>query len=88
MHSNARNYALVCCLFVFLFVIIGGGLHLNPGGAFLEAATGTGLSETAYFGFAIRKDEYIRLRRERRRWTHPLRQHVLRQYGSAWESGR
>jgi hypothetical protein len=30
-------------LFVFLFVIIGGGLHLNPGGAFLAAVTGTPL---------------------------------------------
>lgn len=34
-------YALVCCLFVFLFIILGGGLRLNPGGAFLGAATGT-----------------------------------------------
>ena len=31
------------CLFVFLFVIIGGGLHLAPGGAFLGAVTGTPL---------------------------------------------
>ena len=43
MHSKARNYCLVFCLFVFLFVISGGGLHLNPGGAFLAAATGTPL---------------------------------------------
>jgi hypothetical protein len=43
MHSKARNYSLVFCRFVFLFVIIGGGLHLNPGGAFLAAATGTPL---------------------------------------------
>ena len=43
MRSKARNYSLVFCLFVFLFVIIGGGLHLNPGGAFLAAATGTPL---------------------------------------------
>ena len=27
MPSKARNYSLVFCLFVFLFVIIGGGLH-------------------------------------------------------------
>ena len=32
MHSKVKNYALVFCLFVFLFVIIGGGLHMNPGG--------------------------------------------------------
>ena len=43
MPSKARNYPLVFCLFVFLFVIIGGDLHLNPGGALLAAATGTPL---------------------------------------------
>ena len=43
MHSKARNYSLVFCLFVFVFVIIGSGLHLNPGGAFLAAVTGTPL---------------------------------------------
>jgi hypothetical protein len=43
MHSKVKNYALVLCLFVFLFVIIGGGLHLNPSGAILAAATGTPL---------------------------------------------
>ena len=43
MYSKVKNYSLVLCLFVFLFVIIGGGLHLNPGGAFLAAVTGTPL---------------------------------------------
>jgi hypothetical protein len=43
MHNRLKNYALVICLFVFLFVIIGGGLHLAPGGAFLAAVTGTPL---------------------------------------------
>ena len=43
MHSKVKNYSLIFCLFVFLFVIIGGGLHLNPGGAFLAAVTGTPL---------------------------------------------
>ena len=43
MYSKVKNYALVFCLFVFLFVTIGGGLHLNPGGAFLAAVTGTPL---------------------------------------------
>ena len=37
-----KQGSLVVCLFLFLFVVIGGGLHLNPGGAFL-AATGTPL---------------------------------------------
>ena len=38
-----KQASLVVCLFLFLFVVIGGGLHLNPGGAFLAAATGTPL---------------------------------------------
>ena len=48
MHSKVKNYALVCCLFVFLFVTIGGGLHMNPGGAFLAAVTGTPLMIYAF----------------------------------------
>ena len=43
MQERLKNYALVICLFVFLFVIIGGGLHLNPSGAIIAAATGTPL---------------------------------------------
>lgn len=43
MKGRLKNYALVVCLFVFLFVIIGGGLHLNPSGAFLAAMSGTPL---------------------------------------------
>ena len=39
--KRLKGYALVCCLFVFLFIVLGGGLRLNPGGAFLSAATGT-----------------------------------------------
>jgi hypothetical protein len=41
--SKVKQLSLVVCLFVFLFVVIGGGLHLNPGAAFLAAATGTPL---------------------------------------------
>ena len=48
MYSKVKNYALVFCLFVFLFVTIGGGLHMNPGGAFLAAATGTPLMIYAF----------------------------------------
>jgi peptidoglycan/LPS O-acetylase OafA/YrhL len=48
MQGKLKNYALVICLFVFLFVIIGGGLHMNPGGAFLAAATGTPLMIYAF----------------------------------------
>jgi hypothetical protein len=41
--TKAKQVSLVVCLFLFLFVVIGGGLHLNPGGAFLAAVTGTPL---------------------------------------------
>ena len=43
MPAKIKQVALMACLFLFLFVVIGGGLHLNPGGAFLAAATGTPL---------------------------------------------
>ena len=43
MPVKIKQVALITCLFLFLFVVIGGGLHLNPGGAFLAAATGTPL---------------------------------------------
>jgi hypothetical protein len=43
MRTKVKRISLGVCLFVFLFVVIGGGLHLSPGGAFLAAATGTPL---------------------------------------------
>jgi len=48
MHRKVKNYSLVICLFVFLFVVVGGGLHMNPGGALLAAATGTPLMIYAF----------------------------------------
>jgi hypothetical protein len=42
--TKLKQASLVVCLFLFLFVVIGGGLHLNPGGAFLAAMTGTPLA--------------------------------------------
>jgi hypothetical protein len=42
--TTVKQASLVVCLFLFLFVVIGGGLHLNPGGAFLAAVTGTPLA--------------------------------------------
>ena len=33
MLTKIKGGWLVVCLFLFLFVVIGGGLHLNPGGA-------------------------------------------------------
>jgi hypothetical protein len=41
--GKMKQSALGACLFTFLFVIIGGGLHLNPVGAFLPALSGTPL---------------------------------------------
>jgi len=41
--AKIKQAALIGCLFVFLFIVIGGGLHLNPGGALLAAVAGTPL---------------------------------------------
>lgn len=43
MRKRLKNVALVLCLFMFLLIVLGGGLRLNPGGAFMAAATGTPL---------------------------------------------
>lgn len=43
MRKRIKNSALVFCLFTFLLIVLGGGLRLNPGGAFMAAATGTPL---------------------------------------------
>ena len=43
MRSRMKSYALVACLFVFLFVVVGAALHLNPMGAFVAALSGTPL---------------------------------------------
>jgi len=43
VRAKIKQGALIACLFLFLFVVIGGGLHLNPSGALLAAATGTPL---------------------------------------------
>jgi len=43
VRTKIKQCTLILCLFLFLFVVIGGGLHLNPGGAFIAAATGTPL---------------------------------------------
>lgn len=41
--GKMQQYALGACLFTFLFVVVGGALHLNTGGAFLAALSGTPL---------------------------------------------
>lgn len=43
MRKRMKDGALVFCLFMFLLIVLGGGLRLNPGGALMAAATGTPL---------------------------------------------
>jgi hypothetical protein len=43
MRNRLKSYSLGACLFVFLFVVVGAGLHLNPMGAFVAALSGTPL---------------------------------------------
>ena len=54
MRKRIKNSALVSCLFVFLLIVLGGGLRLNPGGAFMAAATGTPLLIYVFHCLAIR----------------------------------
>jgi peptidoglycan/LPS O-acetylase OafA/YrhL len=48
VRTKIKQCLLILCLFLFLFVVIGGGLHLNPGGALIAAATGTPLLVHAF----------------------------------------
>lgn len=57
MRSTLKTYVLGICLFVFLFVIIGGGFHLGPGGALVGAASGTPLVIFAYNRWRSRQRE-------------------------------
>jgi len=41
MRSRLRCCSIAACLFVFLFVVVGAGLHLKPLGAFLAALSGS-----------------------------------------------
>jgi hypothetical protein len=43
MRERLKNCGLALGLFVFLFVVSGGGLHLNVAGAFVGAVTATPL---------------------------------------------
>ena len=43
MRQRLKKYALGCCLFMFLFVLIGGGFHLTSGATLLGAMSGTPL---------------------------------------------
>lgn len=54
MRKKLKSCALVFCLFTFLLIVLGGGLRLNPGGAFLAAATGTPLLVYAFNSLVMR----------------------------------
>lgn len=41
MRRILKGTVLSISLFLFLLVVVGGGLHLNPAGALLAAVTGT-----------------------------------------------
>jgi len=43
MRKKIKNYGMGLCLFVFLFMVIGGGFHLSPSAALIAAASGTPL---------------------------------------------
>ena len=43
MQQRTKETLLIICLFLFLLVVLGGGLHLSPSGALLAAVTGTPL---------------------------------------------
>ena len=43
MRQKVKEALLIICLFLFLLVVVGGGLHLNPAGALMAALTGTPL---------------------------------------------
>jgi hypothetical protein len=48
VRPRLKKISLVSCLFLFLLVVLGGGLRLSPAGALLAAATGTPLIMHAF----------------------------------------
>ena len=48
MQQRTKETLLMICLFLFLLVVLGGGLHLSPSGALLAAVTGTPLIVHAF----------------------------------------
>ena len=57
MQHRTKEAVLVVCLFHFLFVVFGGGLHLSPSGAFLAALTGTPLMVRVFNVWSRRSSE-------------------------------
>ena len=63
MQGRLKNCALVICLFVFLFVIIGGGLHHGPRPASgtMSAADGAlivAMAVRLYLNATVPSDQY------------------------------
>lgn len=50
MQHRTKETLLIICLFLFLLVVLGGGLRLTPSGALLAAVTGTPL---IVYGFNV-----------------------------------
>jgi hypothetical protein len=48
VRPKLKKISLVSCLFLFLLVVLGGGLRLSPAGSLLAAATGTPLIVHAF----------------------------------------
>jgi hypothetical protein len=59
MQQRAKETILVVCLFLFLFVLLGGGLHLSSSGAFLAALTGTPLIVHTFNAWTRRTSEAV-----------------------------
>ena len=55
MQERLKRYALVLCLFVFLFVTLGAGFHLSPVGAFVAALSGSPLVIYAFNQLLLQK---------------------------------
>ena len=64
MREKFKNYGLGLCLFVFLFVVIGGGFHLAPSAALIAAASGTPLAIYAFNRWCIAQTRLAEERRE------------------------
>ena len=64
MHERLKNYALIVCLFVFLFVCLGNDLHLSPVAAFMVALSGTPLVIVAFNRWCVRRCRREEARRE------------------------
>ena len=63
MRDKLKKYGLGVCLFVFLFVVIGGGFHLTSSAVLIGALSGT---PVLIYGFNRRCDVQFRGKEEHR----------------------